>query len=102
MIILGATRRDALAGRAPALIGALIDTTRICRLVGAAAARPSFARPQQAKIPRIGVIWIGTPEHESIVLGGLRKALAVSDMFSAVILCSMNATPRGRKNGYRR
>ena len=45
-------------------------------LVGGAAAWPFVARAQQAKIPRVGVIWIGSPEHESVVLGSLRKALA--------------------------
>ena len=45
-------------------------------LVGGAAAWPFVARAQQTKIPRVGVIWIGSPERESVVLGGLRQGLA--------------------------
>ena len=48
----------------------------IAALGCAAGALPFAARAQQTKIPRIGVIWIGSPEHESVVLGSLRKALA--------------------------
>jgi putative ABC transport system substrate-binding protein len=42
----------------------------------AAAARPFAARAQQAKIPRVGFVWIGSPEHESISVGGLKQGLA--------------------------
>ena len=45
-------------------------------LLSVAGAWPLAARAQQTKIPRIGVVWIGSPEHESVVLGSLRKALA--------------------------
>jgi putative tryptophan/tyrosine transport system substrate-binding protein len=45
-------------------------------LLSVTGAWPLAARAQQTKIPRIGVIWIGSPEHESVVLGSLRKALA--------------------------
>jgi len=45
-------------------------------LFSVAGAWPLAVRAQQTKIPRIGVIWIGSPEHESVVLGSLRKALA--------------------------
>ena len=48
----------------------------IAALGCAAAAWPLAARAQQAKIPRVGVIWIGSPEHESVVLGSLRQGLA--------------------------
>jgi putative ABC transport system substrate-binding protein len=48
----------------------------IAALGCAAAAWPLAARAQQTKIPRVGVIWIGSPERESVVLGSLRKALA--------------------------
>jgi putative tryptophan/tyrosine transport system substrate-binding protein len=45
-------------------------------LLSVAGAWPLAARALQTKIPRIGVVWIGSPEHESVVLGSLRKALA--------------------------
>jgi putative tryptophan/tyrosine transport system substrate-binding protein len=43
---------------------------------GGAALWPLAAGAQQAKIPRVGVIWIGSPQRESVVLGALRQALA--------------------------
>jgi putative tryptophan/tyrosine transport system substrate-binding protein len=45
-------------------------------VLGGAAAWPLVARAQQTKIPRVGVVWIGSPEHESVVLGALRQGLA--------------------------
>ena len=44
-------------------------------LMGLAAAWPLLARAQQTKIPRVGFVWIGSPEHESLSAGGLRQGL---------------------------
>jgi putative ABC transport system substrate-binding protein len=45
-------------------------------LLGGAAAWSLAARAQQEKIPRVGFVWIGSPERESITVGGLKKGLA--------------------------
>jgi putative tryptophan/tyrosine transport system substrate-binding protein len=47
-------------------------------LLGGAATAATGAWPAraQAKIPRVGFLWIGSPERESITVGGLKKGLA--------------------------
>lgn len=45
-------------------------------LAGAAAAWSFAARAQSTKIPRVGFVWIGSPERESQAVGGLKKELA--------------------------
>lgn len=51
--------------------------TFIAALGGAAAAAlPFAARAQRAKVPRIGLIWIGSPEPELIISKALKNALA--------------------------
>jgi putative ABC transport system substrate-binding protein len=49
--------------------------TFIASLGCAASALPRSAWAQQAKIPRVGFIWIGSPEHESLTVVGLRQGL---------------------------
>ncbi len=48
----------------------------VIRMLAAAAAWPLAARAQQAKIPRVGFLWIGSPERETAVSGGMKKGLA--------------------------
>ena len=45
-------------------------------LLSAAAAWPFAAHAQQTKIPRIGFVWIGSPQRESVAVEGLRRGLA--------------------------
>jgi putative ABC transport system substrate-binding protein len=50
--------------------------TFIAALGGAAMAWPRAGRAQQAKIPRVGYLWIGSPEPETNVSKGMKKGLA--------------------------
>ena len=42
----------------------------------AAAAWPPGAGAQQANTPRVGFVWFGSPEHDTVVADGLKKGLA--------------------------
>jgi ABC-type uncharacterized transport system substrate-binding protein len=50
--------------------------TFIVALGSIAAAWPFAARAQQAKIPRVGLLWIGPRESESRISNGIKKGLA--------------------------
>jgi putative ABC transport system substrate-binding protein len=45
-------------------------------VLSAAAVWPVAARPQQAKIPRVGFLWVGPPEPETSISKGIKNGLA--------------------------
>jgi putative ABC transport system substrate-binding protein len=45
-------------------------------LMGLAPAWPLVARAQQAKIPRVGFLWVGSPEPELIISKAMKKVFA--------------------------